>query len=336
MITTKEDINKQALTEEMKQITNRIGLKDALEALRFPKFFQFETTRLCNSRCLFCMIDKWDKSHPFISDELFDKIAAEMGNHSDWIEVVMIQRAGEPLMDKKIALRIRRLKEEGIKRVNISTNASLLTEARARELFSAGLDEIMLSIDTVDKKNYEKIRVGLKYDTVVNNIKNFFRLREELKPDMIVRVRGVSFYDMKKSEQRKELARWEGFWNTLKKPQDRIYMKRAHNWGNQKKWEGYIAENDLVYHPCVLLWSTMHITTTGKVALCPCDVDGTFNMGDIVEHSIEKIWRNEKWARVRDLHASGNRNQIKFCRGCRMFDLDFSLENWQQKKLYEN
>ena len=52
----------------------------------------------------------------------------------------------------------------------MSTNVSLLTERKARELFEAGLDEIMLSIDTVEKQKYEEMRVGLRYEKVMKNI----------------------------------------------------------------------------------------------------------------------------------------------------------------------
>ena len=341
MITDRKHVNAANLRAEMEQIAGRLRLDDAKEALYFPKYFQVETVRLCNAHCPFCAIDQWDKSVPLIDDILFEKVATELSEYADWIEVVNLSRAGEPLMDRKIAQRVKRVKEAGIKTVTLSTNASLLTKKKSVELLEAGIDDIMLSIDSIDKEPYEKMRVGLNYEKVMRNVEVFFRIREEINPKVIVRVRGVSYYDLEKDEDRSELRRWEGFWDRFRKPQDRIYMKQLHSWGNQidvvKRTEG-VADGQYgdIYHPCILPWSTMHISAMGIVALCPQDYDAKMNLGDINRESIVDVWRNNKWAWVRDVHSTGERNQIELCRGCKIFDLDFSLEKKpDRKELYE-
>ena len=342
MITRIEDAGSEALEAELRELEDRLDLDDLEEALHFPKYFQAETTRVCNARCPFCPVDVWDKSVPMMPDDLFEKIASEMSDYSDWINVVMVQRAGEPLLDKKIVSRVQRLKDANIKVVSMSTNASMLSRQKSEELLNAGLDEIMLSIDSVDRENYEKMRVQLDYDTVLQNIETLFEVRETLKPDLMVRVRGVSFFDLSKDEEAQELERWEGFWSRFRKPQDRIYMKRAHNWGNQIELDDRVTSEvegtyGDVYHPCILPWSTMHITAMGTVALCPMDYDGKMNLGNIHSESIAQVWRNPKWSWVRRLHESGNRNGIQFCHGCKLFDLDFSLEKKEDpKELYES
>ena len=326
MIVNKNKVTKASLNLEMMDIARRLNLDNYKEALEFPKYFQIETGRLCNAHCPFCPADEWDKSTPFMSVELFDKIVDEISHYSDWITFVTVQRAGEPLMDKNIGRHIAELKAAGIKKVLLSTNASLLTEKKATEILEAGLDEIMLSIDSVDKEQYEKMRVGLKYETTIKNIENFFRLRDIINPEMLVRVRGVSFFNLTDSDQRDEMERWESFWSLLRKPHDRIYMKQAHSWGNQVEWEGNIPDYGSIYHPCILPWSTMHITAMGIVPLCGQDYDAHMNIGDINTQSIAEVWKNEKWTEIREKHQSGNRNDISMCRGCRLFDEEFSLE----------
>ena len=136
-------------------------------------------------------------------------------------------------------------------------------------------------------------------------------------------------------DDRGELQKWEDFWGKYKEPHDRIYMKRAHSWGNQIKWEDNIPEYSSIYHPCILPWSTMHITSMGIVPLCPQDYDAKMNIGDINKNTIAEVWNNQNWNKIRNLHETGNRNDIKFCQKCQLFDLDYSLENWQQKELYD-
>jgi radical SAM protein with 4Fe4S-binding SPASM domain len=327
MIMSKEKISERMLEQEMQDIAKRLNLKDIGEALYFPKYFQIETSRICNARCPYCAYDQWDKSVPFMSDDLFRKVADELSSYSDWIEWVCLSRAGEPLLDKKITGRVRILKQGGIKRVNISTNAALLDEKRARELLEAGLDEIMFSIDAIEKEAYEEIKVGLDFEKTINNIETFFKLREEIKPDTIVRVRAVSFLDIENGEHRAKLDRWEKFWQRFKKSHDRIYMKKAHNWGNQKDLGNFSSQNDQVFHPCILPWSTLHISSNGIITLCPMDYDARMNLGNINSETIAEVWRSSNCEHIRKLHSNGNRNEISFCKGCLLFDQEFTLEN---------
>ena len=62
----------------------------------------------------------------------------------------LVHRDGEPLIDKKMALRINKLYENGIKHL-IATNVSLLNEKRATELLEAGLGMVIFSIDSLKK-----------------------------------------------------------------------------------------------------------------------------------------------------------------------------------------
>jgi radical SAM protein with 4Fe4S-binding SPASM domain len=334
MILSRDDVTPERLKAELDRLAERIDISEIEESLRFPRFFQIETTRLCNARCPFCAIDQWDKSVPMMPEALWQKIAAELVEYRDWIRFVDLQRAGEPLLDKKMYQRVKQLKDGGIKHVAISTNASGLNDKNARALLEAGIDEVMLSIDSVEKKKYEELRVGLNYEQVLGNIRNYFRLRDEIRPNSQIRVRAVCVFDPDKEHQ--EVLAWENFWRPLKKPHDRIYMKRVHSWGNQVDVEGAPDPNGNIFHPCIIPWSTMHITAMGTVALCPHDYDGKANLGDINIHSIAEVWRAQKLEEVRRLHATGNRNEISFCRGCRTFDEEFSLErdkeNWRTKK----
>lgn len=319
--------DEQYRRSDMQNIAARLELSDISESFSFPKYFQIETARVCNARCPYCASNQWDKSTPFMSDALFNKVVDEIRDYNGWINWVCISRAGEPLLDRKIGTRVRILKQAGIRRVNMTTNASMLNESKARELLEAGLDEIMLSIDSIEKAEYEKIKIGLDFHAVMKNIESFMNLRQEINQEVIVRVRAVSFFNLDEKEHRIKADRWEAFWKQFRRPQDRIYMKRPHNWGNQKFWDGNIPSYDLVYHPCILPWSTLHITSSGTATICPMDYDAKFNLGDLNRQTIREIWTGKEISDIREKHSHGRRNEISFCVGCRNFDPDFSLEN---------
>ena len=323
MITKRADVNDITLKQELDAISKKLILKDIDEALYFPKYFQIETTNLCNSRCPFCPNSKIDKSVPYMSDSLFKKILKELSEYSNWIHSVYPQRFGEPLLDKKIAYRIKALKGINIKFISMATNAALLNEEKAREILNAGIDELMISIDSVEKSKYVEQRVGLDFDTVIKNIRNFFKLRDEIRPDTVIRVRGIYFAN---STTEQEFEKWNSFWHYLKKKHDRIYMKKEQYWGKQEKWNNSENESSWLYNPCLSLWTTFHITTSGQVPLCCLDYDAKVNLGNVKKSTIKEIWNSNLMNKMRKLHKEGKRNQIAFCKRCNTFESDAIIE----------
>lgn len=334
MSLTKDEVNEDNLQQEIEALEHRMEIKNIDESLRFPQFVVIEPIRHCNARCPFCAIDKWDKSNPIMSDELFEKIAEELADHKDWIRMVDIQRAGEPLLDKKLPKKVKRIKDAGIRFVTISTNGSLLDEKRGRALLEAGIDEVMISIDSVKKEVYEKLRVGLDFDQVMANIQNFFKLRDEVNPKAVIRVRGVACFDVDDPRGQQELNEWEAFFAPLRGTNDRTYMKKLHNWGNTHEWGDKKEDYDLDwdYAPCIIPWSTIHITSMGLIPLCGQDTDAFITLGDLNTSTIAEIWRGEKFQEVRNKHRAGLRNDISFCQGCKVFDASFSIERTPNRK----
>tara|TARA_R110000782_G_scaffold243386_4_gene329987 strand:+ start:40169 stop:41188 length:1020 start_codon:yes stop_codon:yes gene_type:complete len=326
MITAKDEATPEAIDGYLKPYAEKLNFNNINEALKYPRFVQIETTRLCNASCPFCPVDEWDKSTPFMADDLYSKIVDELSEFASEIRWVTLQKAGEPLLDKKIARRIKMLKDVGVNTVTLASNASALTEKKAHEILEAGLDELMISIDSVDKENYESLRRGLNYDRVLTNIRTFFAVREKVRPDCIVRVRGVAVEANDHTKNEDEFKRWESFWSDLRKPQDRIYMKRPHNWGNTFEWEEQLSQPKAVYHPCIIPWSSFNISAMGIVALCTQDYDAVANMGDVNKQTILEIWRGPAFEQLRKAHATGNRNDYKMCQGCQVYDEEFSLE----------
>ena len=140
------------MANELDLLAKRLKLKNLSESHLFPKYFEIETIRGCNARCRMCTIAEWDDKNSIMSDELFSKISEEMKPHAKWIQTVCLSRNGEPLLDKKLPEKIRKLKNCGINYVTFSTNASLLDEKTSIALIESGLDDIRFSIDGTTKK----------------------------------------------------------------------------------------------------------------------------------------------------------------------------------------
>ena len=286
------------------------------DLLAFPRNLEIETVNACNARCPMCTIDDWTRHSPTMKEELFDKIVREITPFAPRMKRVSLYRDGEPLLDKKLAPRIAKLKAVGVRTTDISTNVSLLNEKRSRALLEAGIDRIKLSIDSMRKDVFEAIRVKLDFDEVVENAKTFIRLRDEIRPETSVRVRMIL-----QESNKDEWPSYEAYWRPLlKQPHDKLGYHAIHNWGNQLKDFKAIAPSFQDHVPCVALWSLMVIFANGDVPLCNVDYNNKHPTGSVATSSILEVWQSKIMHERRRLHLEGRRGLIPPCNGCNVWD----------------
>lgn len=287
-------------------IENRLR-EEVPKLLSFPRYFEIETVNACNAECPMCTIDDWTRRDGLMSDELFEKIAQEICEHSDEVRRVHLYRDGEPLLDKRLATKVARLKAGGVRRVGISTNAALLHQSKAEGLLLAGLDEIILSIDSLNPRVYEEIRKGLKFEEVYANCVRFIEQRDRLDSDCQIWVRMI-----RQESNDKEWPEYERFWNSKLRASDRVDFRRLHNWGGQLiRFEHEVRDDP---HPCVALWSLMCIFADGSIPLCNVDYNLKHPIGNVRDSSIKSLWESQKLNEIRETHLMANRQSI--CRGC--------------------
>lgn len=298
-------------------ILNRVGGPSYESLLKFPRYFEIETVNACNARCPMCTIDDWDRRDGLMSDSTFLKVADEIGAHAGSVERVALYRDGEPLIDKKLAPRIRMMKERGVKKVGISTNVALLDEGRAEAILTAGLDEIILSIDSLYPQVYEAIRKNLNFFEVMNNANGFIKMRDRLGSKCQIWVRMI-----RQESNKAEWPDFQRFWLDKVLATDRVDYHNIHGWGNQLvNWKP-IAHAD-TQMPCVALWSLMVIFANGDVPRCNVDYNNKHPLGNVLENPITELWQRHEALRAQ--HIAGVRESI--CQGCTV---------WSEKQINEH
>jgi radical SAM protein with 4Fe4S-binding SPASM domain len=282
------------------------------EMLAFPKYVDLDTINTCNARCTMCGIDFERRVPARMPEALFEKIVAELAARRTEVARVTLVVNSEPLMDRRLAERVARLKKAGVDRTCIITNASLLSPRRAEELLRAGLDTTYISIDSLDPPTYERIRRGLSFDVVYRNACEFIRLKRAINPGGRVRISMVQL--------RENLAEAEAYvrhWAERLGPNDQVVVTRGYNWGIARdvvRLGSTRAAHNRV--PCVGLWTSCVIDVEGQVRLCCADQDGRTQVGDVRRQSIAEIWHGRELSRVRDMHLDGRRHEIEMCDGC--------------------
>ncbi len=119
-------------------------------------YLRISVTDRCNLRCKYCMPDGicCVEHNDILRFEEILRIAqcgAELG-----IKKIRLT-GGEPLVRKGCQQLVRMLKEiPGIEKVAMTTNGTLLREALPK-LVEAGLDEVNISLDTINAERFEQI-----------------------------------------------------------------------------------------------------------------------------------------------------------------------------------
>lgn len=305
--------------EYKQKLANRIFLNSLDECFYYPKYLTIETCNNCNARCIMCPKGiKGTKSLEIMTDELFSKLVNELSSYSNWIEAICLNSDGEPLIDKKLSKRIRVLKEIGIKKVYISTNGKLLTKNTINELLEAGLDDIRISIDAFLPETYEKIRRGLSYNEIVQNVLQLIKIRNSKYPKTEIRIRMVEM-----DENVSERESFLDYWNERLFATDKVQIMPAHT------WSGIVSENTnkiVEFYkdkPCISVFSSFAVNYDGKVQLCDSDIEQQIVLGDVNNQTIKEIWQGEKFEKIRRNHICGNRNEIDICKGCDHWSRDF-------------
>jgi radical SAM protein with 4Fe4S-binding SPASM domain len=265
----------------------------------FPSVVRIETTNACNASCTICPRRNIHRRITRMDDALYLRLVDECAQFG--CREIQLHNFGEPLMDRELEARVSYAKGKGIKKVKIFSNGSLLNCDRAKALIDAGLDEIKISIDGASKEEFERIRVPLRFETVIENIKDLIAMRNTAGSRMKVHITCCSTSDKQETMR------------PLKSIVDGFSFSRIHNWGDyeQANTSGRLRK------PCQRLWRNLTVLAGGEVSLCCLDYDGQYILGQVDENtSIREIWNNQAYRGVRQLHKEGRQAEIPLCANC--------------------
>ena len=274
----------------------------------YPPYVLLELVSTCNLRCPFCFqTDKTFTKKPFMGimkNELHKKIVDECDNLG--VGAITYGSRGEPTMHPHLSelLSYTRSKKN-ILEIKLNTNATFLNEKVIHALLKNNINQVVISADHYEKKEYERLRVNSNYEKILKNVDNLFKIRKDFYPNSIteIRVSGVNGdKDFNKTEYKK-------FWE-----------KRADHVSSvipMERWNTYENETHPdINDPCENLWDRMYVWFDGKVNPCDADYKSKLSYGDVVIDTIKSIWNNNTIRSCRNKHMNGGRNKILPCDRC--------------------
>ena len=275
----------------------------------FPMGVDIGVTNACNSDCIMCPHSKLTNIGT-MDMKLYKKIIDNCAKLK--IKDIVLSFFGEPLLDRTL---IEKIKYAKGKRINVSfySNASLLNESWAKKLIESGLDQITISFDGYSKEVYEKIRRGLKFEVVKNNILNLMKLKTKLK----AKNPKINLVLVELEENKHEIKKFYGEW---KNHVESINIINMGNWAGKINKKGTKESFHFNYKvkrkPCALIWQKMVVDWNGDVVLCCDDWNHSIILGNLKKQTIEEIWKGEKLREIRKAHLEGKFYKIPICTKC--------------------
>ena len=274
----------------------------------FPNRVAIENTTACNARCVMCPRDKLRRDIeimdlPTFKKLLDDAMAAGASNLS-------LHNFGEPLLDKQLAAKIAYAKANGIKETFFVTNASLLTPERAEELIAAGIDRIKISFYGMTPDQYERIHVGLKYETVLQNVRGLLAVKKRLRiksPKIVLRYIGRPLDFLR------FCGEWLRHW-----PSCKVVPGRLHNYSTGRDYNpiSKVKRPNFLKSCRYLKRSVVYILVNGDVIPCCYDFNGVLKMGNALEENIADIWNGPKFRAFRLAHKKHEFEKYPLCAAC--------------------
>lgn len=280
------------------------------ESKKFPELIVLENTNVCNLRCIHCPIGNGWTETPhyrpqYMMWHVYKKIIDEISKFK--IQQLIFSPEGENLVHPEFIDQLNYAKNNNIDKITIITNAltldnnAIINKKKSNisniEAILANEPEVInISLDAARKETYEKIRVGSDYHRVWSNVHRLINYRDKnkLKTKIMLNI-------IEQKENNDEVELFKEYWkNSVDRILVRPYLNNLGLTPNKssrklpKRW------------PCPQLWKRISINYKGDIRFCVVDWDDKSVLGNIENNSIEKIWNNKNYDKLRSCHLKGD------------------------------
>ena len=292
------------------------------EASEFPMMSVLSFVYPCNALCPHCPYTNSNiraqfKEVPFMPESTYKKIADESGPYGSYLR---ISGGGEPMLHPKATELLVYSKKVGCK-IGLITNGSKFTEKNSLALLEAGVDMIEFSVDAMDEENYNVVRKGLKWETLLKNFDRMIRLRNKLKSGSKIICSGVN-------QKQVSIDEVEKFW--MARGADNFIKRKFLTWGENTTLDDSRSADPAAYLntdeiPCPFIFERLNIDSRGNVMVCGYDISSNTSMGNVNTQTIREIWHGEGFRFYREKHLARKGKEIEMCAGCP----DWKYRSWQ-------
>jgi MoaA/NifB/PqqE/SkfB family radical SAM enzyme len=274
-----------------------------------------ELCSACNLRCRFCSLDSKLRAG-MMKLETLDRVLAEIRDDEKFdVKTLNLHHSGDVLLHPKFPQFLDRIAKEKADRgrrfpyVTTLTSATHLTGEKATALLESGaVDWIRFSVDGGNREDFERIRVGAKWDEVMANINAF--LDEAQRRGKKLRTGMISVFDVPEPNVTPEFE-------ALVKRVTNYMPRHPHTWVGNKD-VGVAKKTVQPSGLCAFILIQSIVLVDGGVTLCCNDLNADGVIGNVHEESLYDIFRGPKRAEAIRKMRDNRRVDLRMCGTCEM------------------
>lgn len=303
-------------------VDDRVRLAEVVP-LDTPFTLNIFPSNLCNFRCSYCaqsrgaqsMLQEYGVRCELMSMDVVEHIAEQILQFPGKIKLVSMMGHGEPLCNKNLPAMIKLLKSKAghkIGRIDVITNASLLTQAYSKALIDAGLDVLRVSLQGITSESYfQTCGVKLDFDEFYQNLAWFYEHKEQCK--VYVKTMDVS---LKAGTEEKFYQMFSGisdrmFIDKVRPVYDTVGYSEEQSDLSVDRYGNSHAHRKVCPQPFYML----SVWPDGMVT--PCDALYHANpLGNVKDSTLVQMWNAPEHKAFCHMQLSGLRDQHLACSRC--------------------
>lgn len=295
------------------RLANVVPLKSPFTLNIFP-------TNLCNFRCIYCaqsqgyehLQARYGMGKDSMSPDTMKRIVDQCKEFPEKIKLVSFMGHGEPLLNKHLPDMVSMVHHASIaERIEIITNASLLTHRMSDALISGGLTNLRISLQGVNAESYLRV-CGKKidYNSLLEEIRYYYLHKKN--GGVFVKVMDIALSD---GEEKTFFTQFDGI-------ADRMFIEKV-----KPVYQGVTVgmKADLITDRygnahshrkvCPLPFFSLSVWPNGDVT--PCDaIYKPVVLGNVNDDSLLSMWNGEKRRKFLQEHLHFKKEFLPGCRDC--------------------
>ncbi len=271
-----------------------------------------EFTSICDLKCKWCSLDN-SRAKGFMEPKLFKKILDDISQSDIKIKHITLHHAGETLLHPKFREMLEILGEKkkntpNFPYISLLTNATTLDDNKINAILETNsIDWMRFSIDGGNKKDFEAIRRGAKWENVLSNVNKFLDKNKKTGKNIKTSILCLMTNPSKQvSEEFKKL---------LEKV-DEYRINPPHNWDGSKNLG---LKSKSIKGGCWRALKSMAILWDGRVVPCCADLNGRGIIGDLKTQKLYKVYLGKERLEILNKMKNNQRSKIELCKNCSNF-----------------
>lgn len=287
-----------------------------------PLSIILDVSERCNFKCNYCFRsgqkdESWDYAaqNNLMTMKTFETAVDQLVDFPQKIKVASLSGHGEPLCNPHIAQMVRCLKESGrVERVEMHTNASLLTENNVNEIAKVGFSRVVVSLQGLDAITYARVcGVKINWDYFFHCLSLLYRNKQK---DLTIHIK-ISEAALNKEDYAADEKR---FYRLFGEIADSVFIETVTPlWKNIRldvaETKNKFGQNHGEIHYCPIVFYKLWVAPDGEIYPCTA-LPPPLHLGNINDLSLMEAWTSAKRIDFLKDHLRFGCHGNGFCTDC--------------------